>query len=100
VAMMQASEFYPLWWYGSRSERDRLHLVYDATAPLDIAQRAAVAERDVFPMQVEDFDAFLAGQTHFVGIGLRRELIERAKGQGFRVTPIGADGDGVVEASR
>ncbi len=82
-------QFYPVWWYGSESERARLHYSFNLADPMEVAEKSALLERGRFPMQVEPEQSFLARYPRFVGYQPTAALWDRLNAMGYRRKPLG-----------
>jgi len=76
--------FYPVWWYGSDAERSRLHYMFNLDDPMEVAEKSALLERGLFPMQIESEKSFLARYPRFVAYQPSGVLWARLEAMGYR----------------
>jgi len=99
VVTTEAFTFYPLWWYSTPVQRNRLHLVYDPLLPPGL-KAMAVFEQDKFPMHVDTYNGFLNGQSRFFELSSVPEFTQLIQASGFQITPVGSASAAAFEAKR
>ena len=70
IVVANATEFPPLWWYSDERLRTHLHYLtdpgYTARQSGLVPEYSLMLERQYLPMQLDNYETWLAGRRHFL----------------------------------
>jgi len=94
IVVADALEFSPLWWYADPALRVRLHYLEDLDYAREhsdmIPEYSLALEHDYTPMQMENYQSFLAAHQHFLlysyGVPRLEWIKQRLVNEGWHLT--------------